>query len=53
MRLWHITTVCLTLLNLDNSQAEFIPEQRSNRQMAVTICSDYRETNRLPCFYLA
>lgn len=50
MRLRHISIICLTLLNLNNSQAESVHEQRSNRQMAVTVCNDYREANRLPCF---
>ncbi|PVV15896.1 MAG: hypothetical protein B6D77_01460 [gamma proteobacterium symbiont of Ctena orbiculata] len=50
MRLWHITTICLALICLSNSQAEINPEHRSNRQLAVTVCNDYRETNRLPCF---
>jgi hypothetical protein len=50
MRRWHITIICLTLFSLNNSQAEFNPQQRSNRQMAVTVCNEYRETNRLPCF---
>ncbi|MBV2123593.1 MAG: hypothetical protein KUF75_00420 [Candidatus Thiodiazotropha sp. (ex Ctena orbiculata)] len=50
MRLRNITTICLTLFILGNSQAEIEHAQRSNRQMAVTVCNDYRETNRLPCF---
>jgi hypothetical protein len=50
LRLWHITIFCLTLFNLNNSHADLNTEQRSNRQMAVTVCHDYRETNRLPCF---
>ncbi|MES9969652.1 MAG: hypothetical protein ABW092_06425 [Candidatus Thiodiazotropha sp.] len=50
MRLWHISTICLALFCLDNSQAEPKPEHRSNRQLAVTLCNDYRVSNRLPCF---
>jgi hypothetical protein len=50
MRLWHIITICLALFSLTNSRAESDPAQRSNRQMAVTTCNDYREAHRLPCF---
>jgi hypothetical protein len=50
MRLWQILSICLALFSPNNSQAEIDAEQRSNRQMAVTVCNDYRETNRLPCF---
>jgi hypothetical protein len=38
------------MIGLNTSQAEVNTEHRSNRQMAVTVCNDYRETNRLPCF---
>ncbi|MEW8026733.1 MAG: hypothetical protein AB2792_08875 [Candidatus Thiodiazotropha sp.] len=50
MRLWYVTTICLILLHPGNSQADTRTQQRSNRQLAVTVCNDYRETNRLPCF---
>jgi hypothetical protein len=45
-----LTTVCLALFSIEYSQAETDPNTRSNRQMAVTACNDYRESNRLPCF---
>jgi hypothetical protein len=50
MRLWQLFIACLALLSLGDSHAERDPEHRSNRQMAVTVCNDYREMNRLPCF---
>jgi hypothetical protein len=50
MRLWQLFSACLALISLGNSHAETYPEHRSNRQMAVTVCNDYREINRLPCF---
>ncbi|MBT3062873.1 MAG: hypothetical protein AB2660_14580 [Candidatus Thiodiazotropha sp.] len=50
MRPWLIITICITLFSPFISQAEPYPEQRSNRQLAVTVCNDYRENNRLPCF---
>ncbi|MES9991551.1 MAG: hypothetical protein ABW098_06320 [Candidatus Thiodiazotropha sp.] len=50
MHPWLITTLCITLLTPLISQAEVYPKQRSNRQQAVTLCNDYRQTNRLPCF---
>lgn len=50
MRLWHSAIICLALFSPGNSQADINANHRSNRQMAVTVCNDYRETNRLPCF---
>jgi hypothetical protein len=50
MRPRLITTICLVLFTLGSGQAEPTADHRSNRQMAVTVCNDYRETNRLPCF---
>lgn len=50
MRPWQFTIICISLLSPFISQADPNPVQRSNRQLAVTVCNDYRETNRLPCF---
>jgi hypothetical protein len=50
MRRWHITLFILGCGLATSSSAEPTFQNRSNRQMAVTECSDYRERNRLPCF---
>ncbi len=50
MRIRHIVTICAALFIAANGQADPITDHRSNRQMAVTVCNDYREENRLPCF---
>ncbi|MEW8506642.1 MAG: hypothetical protein AB2598_08035 [Candidatus Thiodiazotropha sp.] len=50
MHPWQITTICIALLSPLFCQAETHLEHRSNRQLAVTVCNDYRVTNRLPCF---
>ncbi|MCU7922199.1 MAG: hypothetical protein KZQ88_05825 [Candidatus Thiodiazotropha sp. (ex Dulcina madagascariensis)] len=46
----QIVLFCLGLWVVSYSHADTYSERRSNRQMAVTVCNDYRETNRLPCF---
>ncbi|MET0025991.1 MAG: hypothetical protein ABW101_00020 [Candidatus Thiodiazotropha sp.] len=50
MRRWHIALLILGCGLASSSFAEPTSQNRSNRQMAVTECSDYRERNRLPCF---
>ncbi len=50
MRRWPITLLILGCGLATCSFAEPTFQNRSNRQMAVTECSDYRERNRLPCF---
>ncbi|MET0067025.1 MAG: hypothetical protein ABW076_11840 [Candidatus Thiodiazotropha sp.] len=50
MRRWLIVLLILGSGVATCSSAEPNPQNRSNRQMAVTECSDYRERNRLPCF---
>ncbi|MCU7929817.1 MAG: hypothetical protein KZQ90_03375 [Candidatus Thiodiazotropha sp. (ex Codakia rugifera)] len=50
MHHWHIALFCLGLLVVFCSYADPHTDRRSNRQMAVTVCNDYRENNRLPCF---
>ena len=50
MHRWHIAFITIGLCISSAGFADRYTETRSNRQMAVTTCNDYRESNRLPCF---
>jgi hypothetical protein len=50
MRRWKILCSIFGLVISSTAIADRMTEFRNNRQKAVTVCNDYREKNRLPCF---